>query len=162
MNQSTQDTAYLPKDAFDSKNFGTYHILAIVLVIYFCIRGFDKVFFTKVPKQSLLKIYQVDKKTFNKWVQHYANDLYPNFKEYLRKRKLYEYECQILIEVLGDPAEFPVMSKKEIIEQSEGSYRSLRECVLRFPEVFQVSFSSFQSMRKFPPCVSKQILLQYG
>ena len=115
----------------------------------------------KKNKSEIAAYYGVDNKTLNKWIKYFAAKIFPDYDIYLKRRKLSYLEYRRLIEILGDPVSNPVLSKREIITQAEGSYRSLRESVQKFPSHFGLSIEAFSSLRKFPPNLGKQILEQY-
>jgi len=115
---------------------------------------------TKYSKQELAKHFGVAKKTFNKWSVFWKNP-YDILDDYPRRKLLNIVEVSFIMYKLGDPDEFPVMTKKQIIEESEGSYKSLRSSVKKYPEHFGITYEDFSRMDKFPPSISKKIKDQY-
>ena len=116
---------------------------------------------TKYSKQDLAKYYGVDKKTFNKWSVFWQNS-YGIVDDYPKRKLLNIIEASFIMYKLGDPKDFPVMSKKEIIEVADGTYKTLRGSVKKFPEHFGISYEDFARMKKFPPTIAMQIKEQYG
>jgi len=139
-------------------------ILAIFGAAYYLVfKIFGKFSFpkTKYSKQDLAKYYGVDKKTFNKWQVFWQNS-YGIVDDYQKRKLLNIIEASFIMYKLGDPKDFPVMSKKEIIEVAEGTYKTLRGSVKKFPEHFGINYEDFARMQKFPPNIAKQIKEQYG
>lgn len=112
-------------------------------------------------KSDFAKWYGVDKKTFNKWIKHFCNEIYPDLKVYQRKRILPKKEVKAIIDIIGTPQFYPILSKKEIIKYCDSSYGVLRRCVYAFPEGFGVTATSFKAVQKFPPKISRQIMVHF-
>ena len=136
-------------------------IFGAVYYLFFKIFGSFSFPKTKYSKQELAKYYGVDKKTFNKWQVFWQNS-YGILADYPKRKLLNIIEASFIMYKLGDPKDFPVMSKKEIIELAEGSYKSLRGSVKKYPDYFGIKYEDFTRMKKFPPIISKQIKEQYG
>jgi hypothetical protein len=117
---------------------------------------------TKLPKHALVGRYGVDKKTFNKWLEIFCSDLIPHIGDYKRRRTITLSEYRAVFSRLGNPAHYPVLTKKDIIERGEGTYYSLRDSVACFPGRFGLSIEAYISLSKFPPNISRQIVEQYG
>lgn len=141
-------------------------ILIVVFfgILYYLLSKFIsplKLLKTKYSKQDLAKHFGVDKKTFNKWSVFWKNS-YGILDDYPKRKLLNIVEASFIMYKLGDPDEFPVMTKKQIIEESEGSYKSLRGSIKKYPEHFGIAYEDFSRMNKFPPSISKKIKEQYN
>lgn len=118
---------------------------------------------TKRKKGSLVQYYNVDKKTFNKWLRFFCLDLISSMEEYKRKRTMSSSLFYALLARLGNPNLHPILTKKEIVKLGEGTYSSLRSSVEKYPERFGLpSYHAFRSLKKFPPNISQRILIQFG
>ncbi len=117
----------------------------------------------KRKKGSLVQYYNVDKKTFNKWLQFFCPDIISNMEEYKRKRKISSSLYYAISSRLGNPNLHPILTKKEIVKLGEGTYSSLRSSVEKYPERFGLpSYNAYRSLKKFPPNSSREILIQFG
>lgn len=117
---------------------------------------------TKIPKRKLVSVYGVDKKTFNKWLEHFCSDLVPDLEAYKRKRAV-SILCYLRLTTrLGDPKKYPILSKKEIISMAEGTYYTLRGCVENYTQQYGLpSVEAYLSLKKFPPNISQKMLELY-
>jgi len=138
-------------------------IIAVLVFLMICVCIWQLIPKRYLPttKSDFAKWYAVDKKTFNKWIKHFCATLYPNLKEYQRKRKLSIEESKSIIKILGQPQYFPILSKKDIITYSDSSYGVLRRCVYAFPKHFGLTIPAFKANQKFPPKISYQIMKQF-
>lgn len=114
-----------------------------------------KVRTSKTDKGELVKIYNVNKKTFAKWVQFFCNPEILSIEVYRKKRRLTDHEVAHIFESFGFPSEeTPALSKRQIIDITEGCYKSLRGSVLYYSEKFGISQKAYQSLNVFPPLIS--------
>lgn len=117
----------------------------------------------KLSKQKLVKRYGVDKKTFNKWLEHFCADLIPDLEAYKRKRTVPLLDYISLCIRLGNPKKQPALTKKEIIGRAEGSYYSLRGCVENYTQQYGLpSVEAYLALKKFPPNVSRQLTKMFS
>ena len=117
----------------------------------------------KRKKGSLVQYYNVDKKTFNKWLQLFCPDLISNMEEYKRKRTISASLYHAILSRLGNPNCNPILTKKEIVKLGEGTYSSLRSSVEKYPKCFGLpSYYAYRSLKKFPPNISQRILFHFG
>jgi len=114
----------------------------------------------KVPKQELCNYYNVDKKTLGKWVKYFCKETI-NFSRYNQQRKLDLGDYLNILIILGSPDEFPILTKKEIIDKCDGTYSSLRDSIDKYPELYGIDGATFRCLHKFPPSISQQIILQF-
>ncbi len=138
--------------------FTIFSLLYYLLFKIFGTFSFPK---TRYSKQDLSNYYSVSKKTFNKWQVFWQNS-YGILDDYPKRKLLTIMEASFIMYKLGDPKDFPVMSKKDIIESTEGTYKTLRDSVKKYPEHFGIHYEDFARMKKFPPTIAKQIKEQYG
>lgn len=140
------------------KAFTIWIVFLVFIIVYL-----NYLFQEKTPntKTGLAKWYGVDKKTFNKWIRYFCQSIYPDIKIYQRKRKLPKVEVNAIINTLGSPKYYPILSKNKIIDISESNYRVLRASVNAYPEKFGLSKEAFKAIQKFPPKISKNIMLQF-
>jgi hypothetical protein len=117
----------------------------------------------QIEKRVLYKMYGIDKKTLAKWINIFCCKYDFQFEYYKNKRKLPKSEFDEIVAILGEPSdEMPVMNKKQIITITEGSYESLRGCVIKHPEKIGISIKDFDSLSMFPPSISKKIVKYFG
>lgn len=112
------------------------------------------------PKSQLVKLYRVNKRTVNKWVEAFCIPVAPSLKNYPYVRKLSVAQKGHIFELLGDPDEFPVLGKSDIIDRCESDYKTLRMSIRKFPEKFGISGEDFARLSAFPPKVGQRILQQ--
>lgn len=117
---------------------------------------------TKIKKKYLVRYYGVDKTTFRKWVKYFCSDIFPDPQMYYRKRTLNLEEALRVIMVLGIQESEVVYTKKAITEIGDGTYRSLKESIAKYPDQFGISLEVYANLRVFPPKLGKRILQQYG
>lgn len=138
-----------------------FWIIGILILLYF-FRSWLPISNTRLPKKELVNIYGVDKKTFNKWVKYFCQESIPDFTAYKKRKTISPLEYFSISSTLGEPDEFPILTKKEIIEKAEGSYYSLQDCIKKYPERFRLTIESYTALGKFPPNIGKRILEAYG
>lgn len=115
-----------------------------------------------LEKRALYRIYGIDPKTFGKWMALFCPDLIAP-EHYARCRKLPPHLALAILLRLGFPSEeTPVLSKRQIIESAEGSYRTLRESIRRFPDRFGIAPAIFKNLHVFPPEIARQMRSQYS
>lgn len=115
-----------------------------------------------IRKKDLLKRYGVDKKTFSKWVRFFVAPGQAEFDAYKSARLLSESQCTQIIGALGEPGEFPMMTKGEIVGQSESTFRALQEFVQRFGNLYGVDATVYASLQKFPPNLAKRLIADFN
>ena len=116
----------------------------------------------RVKKGLLIQYYGVDKSTFAKWIFYFCSEMYPDVTLYKEKRKLLIREIIAIVSILGIKDSNPIYTKGEIIKVAEGSYRSLRQSILEYPDRFNISIEAYINLRVFPPHISKLIIEQYS
>lgn len=146
-----------------TESFWIQAIILLSLIVYCFLNKILKTLpksKTKQSKQELATYYKVDKKTFNKWSIFWktANGI---LDDYPKRKLLTIEEVKFIKEKLGDPRTFPVMSKKDIITKAEGTYKTLRKSVEKYPHQFGIAYDDFLRMKKFPPAIAQRIMEQY-
>jgi hypothetical protein len=146
-----------------SSSFKWIIILGFFVFLFVLLFKNPKALFGKyIWKKKFTDVYGVDKKTINKWVKYFGQESFPDYEKYLKRRKLSYFEYFGLIENFGSIDDYPVLSKKEIVEQCDGTYKSLRESIQQYPDKFGISPEAFSDLRKFPPKIGQQIVKQYS
>lgn len=146
-----------------SQKLGTHPLLWAFLLAILAFVVFFAIPKIKLPKQKLVRRYGVDKKTFNKWLEHFCPDLISDLEAYKRKRTVSLPDYLRLIARLGNPKAHPILTKKEIVEKAEGSYYTLRGCVENYTQQYGLpSVKAYHTLKKFPPNVSRQILMAFS
>jgi hypothetical protein len=115
----------------------------------------------KVYKKELYEPYNVDKKTFSRWIELFCFDILP-IEDYSKCRKLPMSLVKKIRDRLGEETEeTPVLSKKQIIDRADGSYITLRKSIEKYPDQFGITPSVFKALNCFPPKIAAQILHSY-
>lgn len=149
----------------DNSNWG---IVVFILFLIALVAGlFHKLFpkHTKTrtyPKSDLAKLYNVDIKTVNKWVEVFCDPNKLPYDTYKRKRKLPEDMYHYVVDCLGLPTEeTPVMSKMQIIGDgdsiSSGEYRAVRNTLKLSPNKDIISLDAYHMFNVFPPKIAQLI-----
>ncbi len=151
----------------DEKNEGV-HPFVLFAIFMFIIYSFRDIigklyefFLGTVSKNTLRKRYNVDAKTFNKWVEIFCSSSI-NFEAYKKCRKLTNKTCYAIGSILGTPSEMmPIMSKSEIVEAADSSYELLRYAIYSHQSQFKITPEVFKSLNFFPPKIADHILKEY-
>jgi hypothetical protein len=137
----------------------------VIFIIAFLVTTYRKV----VPKKNktdkgvLFKEYNVNKKTFGKWIEYFCDPNNLSIETYRNKRRLSEFELAHVYESLGTPSEeTPVLSKGQIVALAEGDYKSLRGGILSYSDKYGISKKAYDALNVFPPRISHSILEQYA
>lgn len=149
------------KSTFPTGKAGAILFFFILVVFSFLLNLFFKGRKSSVTKSDLSRQYGVDKKTFTKWVKiHLSEEI--DFGHF-RKIRVVPFDMLAKIYLkFGFPSDASkAISKAEIIEKGEGSYRTLRQCVAAFPENCGVSVQQFSAFNVFPPRIGQAIMRQY-
>lgn len=148
---------------YTEKEFILFKILLAIGFIWLCLKFYFKSSLKqKIPKKQLARYYGVDRATLNKWLRLFYFKSTKDFEAYLKKRKIDYVQYSQIKSILGDKSETCVMSKKEIVNSCNGSYRSLRESIQLYPNAFGISIKDFGTLSKFPPYIVKKIIAQYA
>ena len=151
----------------DEKNEGVHPFILFaifMIVVYYFRDVIDKLyefFLGTVSKNTLRDRYNVDAKTFNKWVEIFCSSAI-NFEAYKKRRKLTNKTYYAIESILGTPSEtMPIMSKSEIVEAADCSYELLRKAIHSHPSQFKITPEVFKSLNFFPPKIADHILKEY-
>jgi len=119
-------------------------------------KGKDKKYYKNVLFNDT---YQVDPKTFAKWIEYFCADIIP-IEDYKRKRKLSENLIESIKERLGVPdEEIGVMSKERMAEYTESDYEVLRGMVLDFPDACGITDVQYNTLNTYPPNLVRKVVL---
>jgi hypothetical protein len=125
-----------------------YSILLLLIALAFSFVG--KVI-KKSPKKVLRKKYQVNEKTFNKWIEIFCSSVI-DYGYYKKCRFLTDSEVAKIESILGVPENgISVYSKREIIEKTESSYEVFRLEIAKRPNDYGITPSVFKTLDYYPP-----------
>ena len=132
------------------------YIIVFVLVFIFFILHNAKYFREKIKfsKSTIAKIYGVEKRTFSKWLDCFVANAPNNIKT---RRKLNLNEIIIISKELGNPFTFPSLSRGDLIEIMDISYKELR-VIIRFDQKGYDGKFKMKDLIVLPPLVAKIIL----
>ncbi len=146
----------------NSSTFTFPQIAVLLIALLLLSRHVRFVWHKPLEKRTLHLLYGIDPKTFAKWIALFCPDLISS-AEYARRRKLPPHLALAILVRLGFPGNgTPVQSKRQIIEAADGSYRSLRESIRRFPDFFGIHAAAFKTLHVFPPEIARQMREQYS
>jgi hypothetical protein len=117
----------------------------------------------KIYKGKLTTKYNVDAKTFAKWMKllYFASDEV-KFKEYTDKKKISQYEANKIIKFFGERTkDTPVMTKGKIVKLHGGCYKTLKNSVSKFAHEIGITMEIYEALDAFPPKLTKKILEHY-
>jgi len=113
-------------------------------------------------------MYGVNVRTFKKWLVYFHPDGKLFLSKFNRKRKLDIFEAYLVISSLGLPDAFedfgghPSLSKKQIVNEGEGNYRTLRQSIIVHNEKWKISIEAYNALSVFPPAASAQLREIFG
>ena len=110
-------------------------------------------------KQEVAEYYGVCRKTLNKWVRCFTRLNYQTWIKLKKLRGIHFY--QVLME-LGSPAEHACLTKTDLIDHCDTTYHALRNMVAKFPDKFGFNSECYSEVDKFPPRISKQLVIGMG
>ena len=136
----------------------------LMFIVIFFQNILEKIFsFFRRPtsKNTFRQQYNVDAKTFNKWVEIFCGSVI-DVEDYKKRKKLSGPICHQIETILGIPSDAsPTMSKSDIVEAADGSYELLRQAIQKYPDYFLISPAVFKSLNYFPPAIAQRILKGY-
>lgn len=143
----------------------TFFLITFFLfIIVFFRKPLEKLFSffrSATSKNTFRQRYNVDAKTFNKWVEIFCSSVI-DVEDYKKRKKLSGPICHQIESILGVPSDAsPTMSKSDIVEAAEGSYELLRQAIQKYPDYFLISPVVFKSLNYFPPAIAQRILKGY-
>jgi hypothetical protein len=108
----------------------------------------------KGPKRLLREKYQVNEKTFNKWIEIFCSSVI-DYGYYKKRRFLTDSEVAKIESILGIPENgISVYSKREIIEKTESTYEVFRLEIAKRPDHYGITPSVFKSLDYYPPKIA--------
>ena len=153
----------------DQYNFGGW-LFAIILGIFLWIK-LNTQKLKKEPyittRKALSKLYEIDLKTFNKWVQIFADPTILNYDSFSKQRGISQKQNDYLLELFGSPTEDrPKYSKAQIIalndELEHEEYRSVRKSLRKFANNFNITPEIYAQLNFFPPRIGRELKQQMG
>lgn len=117
----------------------------------------------KIYKGKLIAKYNVDPKTFAKWMEliYFKGDVI-KFKAYTQKKKISQYEADLIVNFFGErPKGTKILNKGKIIKLHGGCYKTLRNSVLKFANQIGITMEIYDALDTFPPKLTKKILEHY-
>jgi hypothetical protein len=141
-----------------SKNNTPNWVYSILLVLIALSFSFVWKIVKRSPKRALRNKYQVNEKTFNKWIEIFCSSAI-NYEYYKKRRFLSYTEVTKIESILGIPEEgVLVYSKREIIEKAESSYEVLRLEIVMRPDHYGITPSVYKSLDYYPPKIAKHFI----
>lgn len=113
-------------------------------------------------------MYGVNIRTFKKWLVYFHPDGEIFLSNFNQKRKFDMFEMCLVISSLGLPEAFedfggsPSLSKKQIVNEGEGNYRTLRQSMIVHNEKWTISIDAYNALSVFPPAASTQLREIFG
>ena len=114
-------------------------------------------------RKALAKQYDIDLKTFNKWVQLLADPDTLPYAKFTKQRGLTQRQHDYLIELFGLPAEGKTKySKFDIVASDEegighNDYRDVRQSIEQWPDKCIVSREIYAQLNFFPPHIGREL-----
>lgn len=107
-------------------------------------------------KTALSTHYQVDRATLNKWLILFCSDIFEDEKTIINRRKFTDLEVEKIKVKLGTEPQF--YWKKDLIKIAETDYKTIRDNIRLFPEIYGITENEYRSLSKFPPKVTYRII----
>lgn len=142
-------------------------VISVVLVLLI-FPALLTLFTSRIQKKKLVQMYGVNIRTFKKWLVYFTPDGKLFLSNFNRKRKLDIFEVCLVISSLGLPEAFkdlgghPSLSKKQIVNQGEGNYRTLRQSIIGHNEKWKIPIEAYNTLSVFPPATSAELLERFG
>ena len=117
-------------------------------------------------RKTLAKQYDVDLKTFNKWVQLFADPMIIPFNTFTKQRGLTQRQHDYLLQLLGSPTEGKTKySKFDIVASDEegighNDYRDVRQSIKKYPDKCIISPEIYNQLNFFPPRIGRELKQQ--
>jgi hypothetical protein len=114
---------------------------------------------SKIQKEDVRKMYDVDKHTLGKWVKYFCDPSVLSYETYKKRRRLTGEEYFYLSSCLGLPTkEMPVRLKGEIADVADSDTDTLRTWVMQNIDKFDFPIEAYDALNVFPPLIAHQIL----
>lgn len=111
-------------------------------------------------KTVLSTHYQIDRATLNKWLILFCKDIFEDKKTIINRRKFTDSEVEKIKEKLGLEPQF--YWKKDLIEIAETDYKTIRDNIRLFPQIYGITENEYRSLSKFPPKIAQRIIENLG
>ena len=119
-------------------------------------------------RKALAKQYDVDLKTFNKWVQLLADPTVLPYATFTKQRGLTQRQYDYLLQLLGSPTEGKTKySKFDIVASDDegighNDYRDVRQSIKEHPDKCIISPEIYNQLNIFPPRIGRELKEQMG
>lgn len=118
-------------------------------------------------RKALAKLYCVDLKTFNKWVQLFSDPSVLSYVSFAKQRGLTQKQNEYLINLFGSPTDGkPNYSKFDIAssddEMGHNDYRGVRESINQWSEKYNINAQIYAQLNIFPPRLGAELKHQLG
>lgn len=107
-------------------------------------------------KSTLSTYYQIDRATFIKWLILFCSDIFEDKETIINLRKFTDLEVEKIKVKLGTEPQF--YWKKDLIKIAETDYKTIRDNIRLFPEIYGITENEYRSLSKFPPKVTYRII----
>lgn len=117
-------------------------------------------------RKALAKQYDIDLKTFNKWVQLFADQDTLPYTEFTKQRGLTQRQYDYLIELFGLPAEGKTKySKFDIVASDDegighNDYRDVQKSIKQWSNKCVISHEIYAQLNFFPPRIGGELRRQ--
>ena len=119
-------------------------------------------------RKALSKQYQVDLKTFNKWVQIFSDPAIITYHSFVKQRGITQKQNDYFQELFGSPTEYRRKYSKAYIvafdddELEYSAYRSGRESLKMFLDKYSITPEIYAQLNFFPPRIGQELKDQLG
>ncbi|WP_157974434.1 hypothetical protein [Lewinella sp. IMCC34183] len=87
--------------------------------------------------------------TFRKWIQYLSKKI--SYSDWKKRRKLSWLEIQVIFEEFGDPNSGECLTKGQIVECCESTYRVIADMVVRKAEELGFGLVAYRAVDIYPP-----------
>lgn len=159
------------ENAHDNTNslWGWLFIIFVFIIIWWKSQTSKK---QKEPyittRKAFAKLYDVDLKTFNKWVRLFSDPAILSYNTFAKQRGVTQKQHDYLLALFGSPTEDkPKYSKAQIVALDDDvfhhtEYRSGRESLKLFFDKYKISLEIYAQLNFFPPLIGREIKQQMG
>ena len=119
-------------------------------------------------RKALSKTYTIDIKTFNKWVQIFADPALLDYNTFSKQRGITQQQNNYLTSLFGSPTEDkPKYSKMDIVALDEDDfnhreYISGRESIKAFYKKYNITPEIYAQLNLFPPKIGRELKQSLG
>ncbi|MBL7816110.1 MAG: hypothetical protein JNL70_13920 [Saprospiraceae bacterium] len=119
-------------------------------------------------RKTLSKLYEVDLKTFNKWIQIFSDPAILSFDTFSKQRGITQQQKDYLLALFGSPTQDKTKySKAQIVafeddELHHAEYRTGRESIKKFFKKYNITPEMYAQLNFFPPRIGRELKRQMG